>query len=134
MASLVTDGEIDICSTDSLFNGIDDTLRLSLRKNSILGLGKLSSNLKSDCVALVREVYSGDGGVDGFSDLITNIDCGLDGTKDTLSVLVLIKLEVVVLLIEVDVLVLTPPFFAIFVLVTFVSFFFIIFVLLCSLR
>jgi len=134
LASLVTDGEIDICSTDSLFNGIDNTLRLSLRKNSVLGLGKLSSNLKSDCVALVREVYSGDGRIDGFSDLITNIDCGLDGTKDTLSVLVLIKLEVVVLLIEVDVLVLTPPFFAIFVLVTFVSFFFIIFVLLCSLR
>jgi hypothetical protein len=134
LTSLVANSEIDISGADSLFNGIDDTLRLSLRKNSVLGLGKLSSNLKSDCVALVREVYSGYGGVDGFSDLITNIDCGLDGTKDTLSVLVLIKLEVVVLLIEVDVLVLTPPFFAIFVLVTFVFFFFIIFVLLCSLR
>jgi len=134
LTSLVANSEIDISGADSLFNGIDDTLRLSLRKNSVLGLGKLSSNLKSDCVALVREVYSGDSGVDGFSDLITNIDCGLDGTKDTLSVLVLIKLEVVVLLIKVDVLVLTPPFFAIFVLVTFVFFFFIIFVLLCSLR
>ena len=77
-------------------------------------LSDLASDLKSDFVSLVGEVHSGNSRVNSLSDLITDIDGTLKSTEESLSVFVLIEFEVAVLLVEVDVLVLTPPYIIVF--------------------
>lgn len=99
-----------------------------------VSLSKFAGNLESNFVTLVGKVDSGNGRIDGLGNLVTNVDGSLNGSKEVLSMLVLIELEVVVLRIEVDVLVFTPPFFAFFVLFVLFMLFalFLLFVVLLS--
>ncbi len=42
---------------------------------------ELTGNLKGDLVTLIREIDSRNGWVDCFSNLVSNVNCGLEGTE-----------------------------------------------------